>query len=308
MPLRDELDGYLRLPRNFFGIPAPRDGLPDVAILGIPYDITSSHTPGCRFGPDAIRVATDSERSHSYPLSIGGSSHLRQDSLKESLTIEDIGDLEVGVQSPESVSVHISDAASILAAKNCSLLFLGGDHFITYPIIKGLKRGTKESIGLLYFDAHADFYDDLGGLTLSHASTLKRLVESKSIALEHVLAYDLRSVTPDQKESLGSGICAADRSSFESSLNRIADAVDRLYISVDLDVLSPHIVPAVAHPESGGLSMETLVELIQIVFQTGKVRYADIVEFNPLLDNSRITSIAARDIIKELLTGFAYNK
>ncbi|MCK4567309.1 MAG: arginase family protein, partial [Candidatus Thorarchaeota archaeon] len=68
MPLKDELNGYLRLPRTFFGIKGPETGDPDVGIVGVPYDITSSHTPGARFGPDAIRKATDGERSHSYPL------------------------------------------------------------------------------------------------------------------------------------------------------------------------------------------------------------------------------------------------
>ena len=71
MPLKDELNGYLRLPRTFFGIPAPESGDPDVGVVGVPYDMTSSYMPGPRFGPDAIRQATDSERSHSYSKGSG---------------------------------------------------------------------------------------------------------------------------------------------------------------------------------------------------------------------------------------------
>jgi len=308
MPLRDELNGYLRLPRNFFGIPPPESGDPDVGVLGIPYDLTSSHTPGARFGPDAIRAATDSERSHSYPLTISGTGSVLIDSLASLLTLEDIGDLELGVQLPESVLVHISEAITKLARRSSRLLLLGGDHFITYPVMKGLKRGREGTYGLVYFDSHADFYEDMGGLTLSHASTLKRIVEKDIVSFENIIAFDLRTATPEQVKELGSSICVNDVNEFKKEIKRIATNVDYIYISVDLDVLQPQIAPGVSHPESGGLSMEELTFLIRTTFETGKVRYADIVELNPLLDRTNLTATAARDIVKEILTGFAYYK
>jgi len=308
MPLRDDLNGYLRLSRAFFGIPAPESGDPDVGVLGIPYDITSSHTPGSRFGPDAIRQAMDSERSHSYPITITEAGHSRSDSLSKLLTLEDIGDLEVGVQPPESVAVHMSEAAAKLATHSSNLLFLGGDHFITYPIMKGLKRGCPGTYGLVYFDSHADFYDDLGGLTLSHASTLKRLVEDKVVQLEHVVGFDFRTTIPEQRSALGPKVCVPNQDAFKKEITRISEKVEYFYISVDLDVLQPQIVPGVGHPESGGLTVPELANLIRIVFETGKVRFADVVELNPLVDHSNTASIAARDIVKEILTGFAYHK
>ena len=308
MPLRDDLNGYLRLPRNFFGVPPHELGNPDVGVLGIPYDITSSHTPGSRFGPDAIRAATDAERSHSYPLTIGNHEEELQESLTKLLTLEDIGDLEVGVQSPESVLVHISEAMAKLSKHTSRLLLLGGDHFITYPILKGLLRGRGGTFGLVYFDSHADFYDDMGGLKLSHASTLKRIVESSIVDIENIVAYDLRTATPDQKKELGQRVCVEDSAQFKKEVERISNNVDCLYISVDLDVLQPQIAPGVSHPESGGLLMPELVSLIRTAFKTGKVCYADIVELNPLVDKTNLTSIAARDIVKEILTGFAYHK
>ncbi|MDF1540404.1 MAG: arginase family protein [Candidatus Thorarchaeota archaeon] len=308
MPLRDGLNGYLRLHRGFFGIPSPEAGDPDVGVLGIPYDITSSHTPGARFGPDAIRLAMDSERSHSFPLTITKAVNSRSDSLSKLLTLEDIGDLEVGVQPPESVAVHMDEAAAKLATSSSKLLFLGGDHFITYPLLRGLKKGRPGNYGLVYFDSHADFYDDMGGLTLSHASTLKRLVEDNVVQLENVVGYDFRTTVPEQRAALGPSVCVPNEEEFEKQIKRISENVDYFYISVDLDVLQPQIVPGVSHPESGGLTVSELANLIRIVFETGKVRYADIVELNPLLDNSNTTSIAARDIVKEILTGFAYHK
>ncbi len=308
MPLRDDLNGYLRLPRGFFGIPSPDTEDPDVGVLGIPYDITSSHTPGARFGPDAIRQSMDSERSHSYPLTITEAGTSRSDSLSKLLTLEDIGDLEVGVQPPESVAVHMNEVAAKLAMYSSNLLFLGGDHFITYPLLRGLKKGRPGNYGLAYFDSHADFYEDMGGLTLSHASTLKRIVEDNVVQLENIVGYDFRSTIPEQRDALGTSVCVPNEEEFETQIKRISENVDYFYISVDLDVLQPRIVPGVSHPESGGLTVPELANLIRVVFETGKVRYADVVELNPLLDNSNTTSIAARDIVKEILTGFAYHK
>jgi formiminoglutamase len=88
-------------------------------------------------------------------------------------------------------------------------------------------------------------------------------------------------------------------------VKEIGKQVEFIYISVDIDALSPQVAPGVSHPESGGLSMVDLVQLLMATFETGKVRYADVVELNPLVDVTGITAAAARDIVKEILTGFA---
>lgn len=305
MPLKDELNGYLRLPRAFFGIPQPKTGPPDVGVIGVPYDLTSSYMPGARFGPDAIRNATDSERSHSYPLSIGRKTALEVP-LSKQITLEDIGDLEVSMRLPESAAVDISEASTKLANKESKLLFIGGDHFITYPILKGLKRGCKGRYGLVYLDAHADLYSDMGGYQLSHATTVRRIVDDELVKVEDIAAFDLRSALPEQRNELtGSAVAKASLDGFTTRIKTIGKAVDHLYISVDLDVLSPEIAPGVSHPESGGLSVLDLVNALRAAFSTGKVRFVDVVELNPLIDKSDLTATAARDIVKEIFTGFA---
>ncbi|MFQ5833492.1 MAG: arginase family protein [Candidatus Thorarchaeota archaeon] len=308
MPLRDELNGYLRLPRSFFGIPAPKEGLPDVGVLGIPYDLTSSYMPGPRFGPDAIRRATDSERSHSYPLSLGRKDAI-EDSLTKSITLEDVGDLEISLRLPEAAAIDISEACTKLATQESRLLFLGGDHFISYPILKGLKRGRPGRYGFVHLDAHADMYSDMGGYQLSHSTGVRRMVDDESIMTEDIAAYDLRSALPAQrKEMTGSMAPILSKDQFHKRVKVIGRRVDFLYVSIDIDVLDPQIAPGVSHPESGGLSMVDLVELLISTFETGKVRYTDVVELNPMIDPTGITAIAARDIVKEILTGFAIQK
>lgn len=300
MPLKDELNGFLRLPRTFFGIPEPSAGDPDIGIIGVPYDITSSYTPGARFGPDAIRKATDGERSHSYPLTFGDRPP-SQDPLSKLITLEDVGDLEVVLRMPDAAAIDISEACAKLARRDSRLVFLGGDHFITYPIMKGLSRGRPARYGLIYLDAHADLYSDMGGYQLSHATTLRRIIDNRLVKIEDIVAYDLRSALPDQQLELSANLTTP----IETRIKKLGKQVDILYISIDLDVLMPQIVPGVGHPESGGLSMVDVVKILQIAFATEKVRYVDIVELNPLLDSEGTTAIAARDILKEILAGFA---
>jgi agmatinase len=305
MALKDELNGFLRLPRAFFGIPQPKSGTPDVGVIGVPYDLTSSYIPGTRFGPDAIRRATDSERSHSYPLSIGRKT-AEEVPLSKQITLEDVGDLEVSMRLPEAAVVEISEATTKLIKKKSKLLFLGGDHFITYPILKGLTRGYPGRYGLIYLDAHADLYSDMGGYQLSHATTVRRIVDDGLVKIEDIAAFDLRSALPEQRNKLtASAVPKVSLDGFITSVKTLGKSVDQLYVSVDLDVLSPEVAPGVSHPESGGLSMLDLVKALRAAFSTGKVGFVDLVEMNPLIDKSDLTAIAARDIVKEILTGFA---
>ena len=308
MPLKDELNGYLRLPRTFFGIPAPESGDPDVGVIGVPYDMTSSYMPGPRFAPDAIRQATDSERVHSYPLSIARKEAI-DEPLTKRITLEDVGDLEIGLRLPEAAVFDISEACNKLASKESHLLFLGGDHFITYPILKGLKRGRPGRYGLVHLDAHGDLYSDMGGYQLSHSTGVRRMIEDELLLPEDIAAFDLRAALPAHREEMmGSKAPMASKDQFHKRVKDIGKQVDILYLTVDIDVLAPEVAPAVSHPESGGLSMVDLVELIISTFETGKVRYADVVELNPMIDTSGITAVAARDIVREILTGFSIHK
>ena len=285
MPLKDELNGYLKLPRAFFGIPAQSSGDPDVGVLGVPYDITSSYLPGCRLGPDAIRAATDSEQSHSFPLNVDDVRDERYtSSLSAQLTLEDIGDLEVTLRLPENALIDITEAAAKLAPRPSKFLFLGGDHFITYPLFRGIKRGAPKNYGLVYFDAHADLYADFAGHPLSHATSMRRMLSDGLVEKKNVLTFDLRSALPEQREELGYVSATEVLASLPGLVKELAEGTEQVYLSVDLDVLKPQVAPGVSHPESGGVGVIELAGLIRECFKHCNIRAADIVEFNPLLD------------------------
>jgi agmatinase len=220
------------------------------------------------------------------------------------MTLEDVGDLEVVLRMPDAAAIDISEACAKLATRPSSLVFLGGDHFITYPIMKGLKRGRPSKYGLVYLDAHADLYSDMGGYQLSHATTVRRIIDNGIVKTSDIVAHDIRSAVPEQREELN----GYSKSPVSTRISELGRRVDILYVSIDLDVLTPQIAPGVSHPESGGLTVQELVKLLQVAFSTGKVRYGDIVELNPLADSTGITTIAARDVLKELLAGFALSQ
>jgi arginase family enzyme len=149
----------------------------------------------------------------------------------------------------------------------------------------------------------------MGGYQLSHSTgvrRMRRMVDDELLLTEDIAAYDLRSALPSHREEMtGSKAPILSKDQFHQRVKEVGKRVDFLYITVDIDVLAPEVAPGVSHPESGGLSMVELVELLISAFATGKVRYADVVELNPMIDPTGITAIAARDIVKEILTGFA---
>ncbi|MBS3794489.1 MAG: arginase family protein [Candidatus Thorarchaeota archaeon] len=310
MALRDELNGYLKLPEAFWGIPPPTSGEPDVGILGVPHDLTSSYLPGCRFAPREIRKVTTSRWTHSHPLTVGYDEFREFKPLTEMLTLEDIGDLEIELRQPEQAMYDMAGAAERLASSSSSIYFIGGDHYITYPLIKGLKKGTSGEYGIVYLDAHADFNQDYGGYQLSHATTLRRILDDGIVMKKNILAHDLRSAPPDHRKELADGddVTAHTLGSFSDAIQDIAERTDYIYVSIDIDVLKPDVAPGISHPEAGGLELVELLEFMRACFETGRVKYADLVELNPMRDPNNIAAVAGREITKEVLTGFAYHK
>ena len=138
---------------------------------------------------------------------------------------------------------------------------------------------------------------------LSHATTLRRIIDEKIVDISDIIAFDSRCALPEQKKELPK----ITHSNIVDEIRMVAERVDSLYISIDLDVIDPSFIPGVSHPESGGLSITDLISILRAAFTTGKVNYTDIVEFNPLIDSSELSAIGARDIVKEILTGYAMN-
>ncbi len=255
-------------------------GLPSVTVLGVPNDDGSSFLRGTAGAPPRIRKALHSPSSNlatESGLDLGAEARFR-----------DVGDLPVGVPYD-----RIEPQVAELLDEGDRVLSLGGDHAVTYSIVRAF--GPRfEKLNLLLLDAHPDLYDQLDGDRLSHACPFARIMEEGLVA--RLVQVGIRTLNPHQREQ-------AERFGVEIHEMRdwpppAFDFEGPLYLSLDLDVLDPAFAPGVSHHEPGGLSVREVISLIQGL--RVPVVGADVVEYNPTRDPSGVTAMVAAKLLKEI--------
>lgn len=269
-----------------FGI--PQSEKPNLYLLGIPWDASSSYRRGSKDAPEAIRKATSEELYNSFNENLVN--------LARRWRYKDLGNVEA--ESFEELIGRVAD--SVRRYYNGGLfLFLGGDHSITYATFKAIREVSNGSFGLVYFDAHPDLYPEYGGDIYSHACTVRRLVEEGLVKGENVVQIGIRAPTEEQiefAEEHGIKIISASEVYHHPS---VEIPFERAYLSFDLDVLDPAFAPGVGNPEPGGLSVRELVEVIKSL-KVNVVAF-DVVELSPGHDYKGISAFAAAKIIREVL-------
>jgi len=260
----------------------PPTGL--VVLLGLPYDAASSLLRGPAAAPLLIRAALDSDSTNGWSESL---IDLRAPGL-----VGDAGDVDVG--GPDEVRPRIESAVTAILGQGARPLCLGGDHSVTYPVVRALRRRYPR-LALLHLDAHPDLYDSLDGDRYSHACPFARIMEEGLV--DRLVQVGVRTVNGHQRaQAQRFGVEVITMRDWNASHAFIFD--EPLYVSVDLDVLDPAFAPGVSHREPGGLSVRELLHIIQ---QTrADIVGADVVEFNPTVDPVGITSWVAAKIVREL--------
>jgi arginase len=252
-----------------------------VILLGIPCDVHSSFLPGAALAPPAIRTAFYSESSNSWT----------ETNIDLQDAINDVGDIQ-GTQQEAFDSIE-AKITSLLETDE-PLISLGGDHSITFPILKAYSKKYPR-ISVLHIDAHPDLYHDFEGNPYSHASPFARVMENG--LAQRLVQIGIRTANAHQREQARRfGVEMIEMKDFQSDLRLTFDTP--VYISVDTDGLDPAFAPGVSHPEGGGLSTRDIVRIIQTM--KGTVIGADLVEMNPTRDVAGITATACAKILKEL--------
>lgn len=257
----------------------------DVAVIGVPLDKNSSFRRGPALGPAHIR-----ERLHC------GSANLTAENgfnLAESRRWRDLGDLVFREDQPEFAVIEA--AIGGIVGRGARPLSLGGDHSITYPILRAVAR-AHPGLTILHIDAHPDLYDELDGNRHSHACPFARIIEEGLTA--RLVQVGIRTINPLQREQIkrfGVEIIEMRDWSFE----RLPRFEGPLYVSLDLDALDPAFAPGVSHHEPGGFSTREALRIIQSL--TVPVVGADIVELNPLADVNAMTAMVAAKLLKEIV-------
>ena len=262
-----------------------------IVILGCPYDGSASFRPGARFGPSAIRKASSGIETYSP--------YFRRDLTQ--LSIHDMGDLELPLGEKKIAFVLIQKALRKILSKNKFPVLLGGDHLITFPILEEILQ-VYPNLHLLHLDAHTDLREDYLGETLSHSTVIRRVTEQ--IGRARLSQIGIRSGTEEEfvlaKEM--KSIVSPGQNSLRAMVRRLGTRP--VYITLDLDLFDPSLLPGVGTPEPGGLTFQAFISLLKVLNSLHVIGF-DIVELTPDYDPTQISSVTASVILREMILAFS---
>lgn len=263
-----------------------RETSPRVALLGVCYDGSSSYLRGTAGAPPVIRQALWSEAGNPWTeLGIDLSTAALDD--ERDLTPAENED-------PAQVRRAIEEAVRRIAESGRRPLVLGGDHSISYPILRGF-RPSHPRLSVLHFDAHGDLYDEFQGDRYSHACPFARIMEERLAG--RLVQVGIRTMTGQVREQAKRfGVEVIEMKDWRDGMKLEFDTP--VYVSFDLDVIEPGLAPGISHREAGGFSVRQALAVIQSL--TAPLVGADFVEFNPAADRTGVTAAVSAKLVKEL--------
>jgi len=287
---------------RFLGLKIENLNLANLCVVGFPWDLSSTFRKGVHEAPSVIRKIAKAEF---YGDFTGDGVDLTR-----IWRVFDYGDVEAA-KSTDEMRKRVYDVIRDLYNDELRFLFLGGDHLITYFTLHALTQLSKENWALIYLDAHLDLEEEYKGDRYSHGSVVKRLVEETNLRAESVVEVGIRAPLPSELEFADDvGIRIVSTVEFErlgasdaakQVLKFMPKDVEKVYLSIDLDILDPAYAPGLTYPEPGGISTRSLLDFIHGLKELEIVAF-DVVELCPPYDNrSSITAIGATKIILETL-------
>jgi len=258
--------------------------MPQPTLIGLPYDASSSYRRGAALAPPAIREALNCPSTNSW------SESLREIRLGDAL--RDVGDLDLPPTG--EARARIEDGIRRLLEAGGVPLALGGDHSVTYPILKALGP-HHPGLTILHIDAHPDLYQDFEGDPFSHACPFARILEDG--LAQRLVQVGIRGMNGHQKaQAERFGVEVIDMRAWAEGIRPVLQGP--LYVSIDVDGVDPAFAPGVSHREPGGLSSREVITLLQRL--PGPLVGADVVEFNPGQDPIGLTAPLCARLVKEL--------
>jgi agmatinase len=260
-------------------------------ILGVPFDVTSTYRTGAKFAPLAIRDASQNVECYSFRTGLD----------VEDLKTHDLGDLHVAGDIELTLG-RLALVAHDLFDDGKIPVFIGGEHTITL----GVARSLDKNVAVVSFDAHLDLRDDYLGLTVSHTTFMRRINED--VKPPKILEIGTRAVCKeelDYAKEAGIDYMTAHqirKDGAKETAETIKEALrgyEKVYVTIDMDVLDPSFVPAVPNPEPEGLDTATLLDLLEAVCDRRVIGF-DVVEVAPQYDQG-VTAIQATKVLFEVL-------
>lgn len=260
-----------------------------VAILPIPYDLTTSYQPGARRGPQAIIEASGQLELYDAEL----------DDEPYQAGIHTLPALHPTVSGPQDMSRQIQVAFERLLDAGKFPVVLGGDHSVSHGVIQALaKRLGKFSV--LQLDAHADLRDEYQGSRWSHACIGRRIVECARLVQIGIrsLSIEEADFIKSKPKNLFSISAAALHEDPQAGIRALKHLQGPVYVTIDADAFDPAIMPATGTPEPGGLSWFQALELLRQTFEHHDVLGCDVVELAPLPGTVAPDFLAAKLVYK----------
>ena len=306
---------------TFLGVPSADPDVPaewsgaGAAVIGAPFDGGTSHRPGCRFGPQAIRTTDYLPHDGQRPsLALG------VDPLVD-LAVVDLGDVEMPSGDTELSLRRLEQRVTDVARAGVIPVILGGDHTIALPDVTGLAHHVGWGrVSVIHFDAHADTGNSQMGSLYGHGTPMRRLIESGACRGDRFLQIGLRGYWPEP-ETLAwmseQGMRSFEMSEIvergldaviDESLAIASDDCDAIFLSVDVDVVDPGSAPGTGTPEPGGLTSRQLLDAVRRIAMEGPLGGMDVVEVSPPYDHAEITAYLANRIVLEALGGVAWRR
>ena len=285
----------------FFGLKVEKLDLANLCVVGFPWDMSSTFRKGSKEAPSVIRKFTTAKFYD--PFTEDGVD------LTRVWRVYDYGDVAAATSTDEMREKGYNVIRN-LYNDELRVLFLGGDHLVTYFSLHALTQLSKGNWALIYLDSHLDLQEEHEGDRYSHGSVVRRFVEETSLRPQSIVEVGVRSfLPPERKFADDVGIKIVSTVEFEGLgasgaakrvLKLLPKDVERIYLSIDLDILDPAYAPGSGYPEPGGISTRSLVDFIYGLKELKIVAF-DVVELCPQYDSSSITVIGVGKIILETL-------
>ncbi|WP_337266583.1 agmatinase [Oryzifoliimicrobium ureilyticus] len=264
----------------------------EAVVWGIPFDAATSNRPGARFGPQAIRRASAIfDNDPQYPFGRD---------LFANLSVIDYGDCLLDYGNHQETPAAIERQAADILASDAFLLSLGGDHFVTWPLLKAhvAKYGP---LALVHFDAHQDtWFDD--GRRIDHGSFVARAAREGLIDTEHSIQIGIRTHAPEDcgiRILYGYDVEAASAKELAKTIEAQVSG-HPVYLTFDIDCLDPAFAPGTGTPVAGGPSSAKILSVLQNLGNLD-IKGADVVEVAPAYDHADITAIAGATVAMYML-------
>lgn len=269
----------------------------DMAISGVPFDTATTNRPGSRFGPRAIRAASiQSAWARHFPWEFDPF---------DLLACVDYGDCYFDHGTPQDTPAAIEAHAARILDAGSALLTLGGDHFISYPLLKAhaKKHGT---LALIHFDAHSDTWPDEEGQRIDHGTMFYHAAREGLVDPARSVQVGLRTTNDDVMGFQVLDAREVHRSTPEQIAERIRARVGEhpVYLTFDIDCLDPAFAPGTGTPVCGGLSSHQALEILRGLRGINLVGM-DVVEVAPPYDNAEVTALAAATLAMEMICLYA---